>query len=120
MSFYYGIEAEHFILTTGVLLKNRTSIHISLITDVFLQRRPEELVLGLYSVELANPSPEAPTQNRIASLDTTDAVGLQDFVVGLIEQSRVGPEFGDHKSNAGDVSALEKRRNRLGAKLEAA
>lgn len=92
MTHYYGIEAEHFIITTGVLLKNRSSLHISLITDVFLKRSTVELTLLLYSIQVANPSPESPDVEEISSLSRHHAVALQDYLVNLVRVSRIGPE----------------------------
>ncbi|MCB0338923.1 MAG: PH domain-containing protein, partial [Bdellovibrionales bacterium] len=98
MTYYYGFEAEHFVLTSGVLLKNRSSLHISLITDIFLKRRPIELIFLLYSIQVANPSPEAPAHERISSLARHNAIGLQDFLIDLIKETRVGPEFEQDKT----------------------
>ncbi|MCB0335269.1 MAG: PH domain-containing protein [Bdellovibrionales bacterium] len=97
MTYYYGIEAEHFIITSGVLLKNRSSLHISLITDVFMSRNFIELLCGLFSVEAANPSPETPVSNRISSLSRKQAICLQDFIVNLVKETRDGLTSADER-----------------------
>jgi hypothetical protein len=94
MTYYYGIEAEHLIITTGVLLRHRNSLHISLITDIFLKRNVLELLFFTYSIQLANPSPEAPRTDEISFLSKRDAICLQDFLVNLIKEVHVSPMVG--------------------------
>jgi len=98
MSYFYGIEAEHFIITTGVVLRHRNSLHVSLITDIFLKRNLLELLSFTYSIQLANPSPEAPRTDEISYLSRRDAVCLQDFLVNLIRDIHTTPFTGEDES----------------------
>ncbi len=105
MTLYYGIEAEHFVITTGVLMKRRSTLHISLITDIFLQRSLVELILLLYSVQVANPSNEGPPPSKIRSFSRANAVGIQDLLVTLIKESRHGPKLGEEEVRELDKGA---------------
>ncbi len=91
MTFYYAIEAEHFVISTGVLLKSRSSLHISDLTDVFLERSTVDLIFLIYSIRVANPSPEKPENEYIHGLSSADAIALQDFLTELIKRTKEGP-----------------------------
>lgn len=85
---YYGIESDHLVVSSGVLLKRRSSIHLSLITDVYLQRDIPELIFLLYTLRVANPSAETRPFNLVRGLARRQAVGLQDYLTNLVKESK--------------------------------
>ena len=99
ITYYYGYEAEHFVITSGVFLKRRSSLHVSLITDVFLERGLPELVFLVYSLRVANPSSENPFE-FIRGLSRDNAIGLQDFLTNLIENTRGRPVLSNETAAA--------------------
>jgi len=87
--YYYGVEADHLVVSTGVFLKQRSSLHVTLTTDVYLERSLLALLFLTYRVQIATPSPESVRLATIDGLSRKNAVGLQDFFTDIIDKARL-------------------------------
>ena len=100
----YGIEAGHFVISKGIVLKRRGSFPLSRITDVYLDRTCLDFLFGLYSLHFSTPTMSSGAFARIDGLSLKSAMTLQERLTDCLD-SPIDVEMGSHgKSHAKEGS----------------
>ncbi len=91
----YGIEAGHFVISKGIILKRRGSFPLSRITDVYLDRTVFDFIFGLYSLHFSTPTMSSGAFARIDGLTLKSAMALQERLTDCLD-SPIDVEMGSH------------------------
>ncbi len=90
--YYYGIEQKHLVISKGIILKERGSFPLSLITEVHLTRGVIEFLFGLYYLRLMTPSSSTTEIATIQGLRKDPATKLQNYLTSLVDKSHTASE----------------------------
>jgi membrane protein YdbS with pleckstrin-like domain len=100
----YGIEANHLILSKGIILKQRGQFPLSRITDVYLDRTLGDLFFGLYNLHLSTPTSHSEKFARIDGLKLKTALAFQKYLTTCLEsthpQNKPVQPLADQQANA--------------------
>ncbi len=86
LSLYYAIEGGHFIMSRGIILKQRGSFPLARISEVYLERNFLDLIFGVYNLHISTPTAESSEFARIEGLSSRAAHGMQEYLVRLVEE----------------------------------
>ncbi|MCB0336627.1 MAG: PH domain-containing protein [Bdellovibrionales bacterium] len=85
----FGITRHNFYLKRGVFMQDTGSFPLSRITDIYLERRMSDYLLGLASLVIATPSNKSVDFARIEGLKFQDAQNLK-FLLSSVVHSGPG------------------------------
>lgn len=84
---YYAIEDGNLVIAKGWILRRRGSFPLSRITDIYIEQRLSDIILGLYTLRVMTPSSSSSKFARIDWLNADSAKHLERFLCSLIERS---------------------------------
>jgi membrane protein YdbS with pleckstrin-like domain len=85
-TYYYGIEGRHFVISKGVILKQRRSCPFNHITDFYIGRSFVDFLFQLNYLEVRTPAQDSEEVGKIEGLPFDCAVALQDYLTDLLER----------------------------------
>lgn len=99
--FYYGTEGFRLVISRGVMLKQRGSLPLLPVSEIYVQRNLLDMLLGLANVDVYTPMDQTRKFARVECLRTADANHLQDFLgKTLTTQVFLNPAAEDEESLA--------------------
>ncbi|MFN8388769.1 MAG: PH domain-containing protein [Bdellovibrionota bacterium] len=84
-TYFYGIEGRHFVISKGVILKQRRSCPFNHITDFYIGRSFTDFLFQLNYLEVRTPAQDSEEIGKIEGLSFSSAVALQDYLTDLLE-----------------------------------
>ena len=84
-TYWYGIEAGSAIVLYGVIVKHRTSLPLSRVSDIYLERNFADFVFGVYSLNFSTATAASLAHAKVHGLRRNEAVALQDYLIDLIK-----------------------------------
>lgn len=96
---YYGLEDGHFVISQGIILRQRGFFPLSRITDVYLERSLLDLIFGLHTLHISTPTPLSERFARIEGLDEYTARALQHYLTAALERSAMELDVRDPRGD---------------------
>jgi len=84
---YYGLDDGQFVISRGIILKQRGFFPLSRITDIYLERSPLDFVFGLHTLHISTPTSLSERFARIEGLNLETALALQQLLSSVVEPS---------------------------------
>ncbi len=102
-TYFYGIEGRHFVISKGILLKQRRSCPFNHITDFYIGRSLVDFIFGLYYLEVRTPALDHGNAGKIDGLTFGAATALQNYLTDLLNE-------GDLRSRPAETDYREHRK----------
>ncbi|RIL10965.1 MAG: hypothetical protein DCC75_03285 [Proteobacteria bacterium] len=91
MTLRYDLEEGHFVISRGIIIKQRGLFPLSRITDVYLERSLPDLIFGLHTLHVSTPTELSERFARIDGLGFREAMGMQKELAYVLENNPPSP-----------------------------
>lgn len=85
LSYCYGIEDAHLVITKGIILKRRATYPLVRISDVYLDHSFLDFLFGLCNLHVTTQTAESAAFANIVGLRKSVAISLQEKVASYID-----------------------------------
>ena len=111
-TYFYGIDGRHFVISKGILLKQRRSCPFNHITDFYIGRSLVDFIFGLYYLEVRTPAFDHGEAGKIDGLSFEAATALQNYLTDLLDDGEAANRQAEtarrkHQKFADNVVPLE-------------